>query len=46
MFEVYWGNDQWTSDVIGSRANPGFDVLLDLFSFPMQAALRLELRLE
>ena len=27
--EVYWGNDQWTSDVIGSRANPGFDVYME-----------------
>tara|TARA_B100001109_G_scaffold13593_1_gene10136 strand:- start:2228 stop:2908 length:681 start_codon:yes stop_codon:yes gene_type:complete len=27
--EVYWGNDQWTNDVIGSRANPGFDAYME-----------------
>ena len=27
--EVYWGNDQWTSDVIGSRANPHYDTYME-----------------
>jgi len=27
--EVYWANDQWTNDVIGTRANPAFSTYME-----------------